>query len=335
VRDAHEVMVAAEWGRVLGRSPASVDEDFFDAGGSSLAAASLVAGLRRMTGHDVGLAIAFDGRTVRGMAASLRREPAEHARLVPLSWTGEGPPLVLMPSGGGTLVRLEVLARVMDRPMYGLVASGMAAGDGTPFRTLTDVLDDFVDLLESSALPRTVHLGGFCLGGTLAYAVTDRLAALGWTVRSVQMLNTSLAVPPNDPGDDVRARIVEYLQIYGVTADPADARATFAALRRHGVDLVEEDYEAWHRRILVAAGLWAAAAGYEPSPIAPPVRLLASPDRNDPADIVALGSRYSDWTDVPDLNLEVIDVPMPAFEAMRDEDVMTDVVSALRRADSV
>ncbi|WP_323179617.1 non-ribosomal peptide synthetase [Streptomyces sp. NBC_00654] len=65
------VAVAEVWAGVTGRSPASIDQEFLDAGGNSLKAVQLVGRLRRLTGLDLTVEEFFTAGTVRSIATVL------------------------------------------------------------------------------------------------------------------------------------------------------------------------------------------------------------------------------------------------------------------------
>ena len=81
---ALERIVAAAWHEALGVPPASVDEDFFAAGGHSLLAGEVAARLEQVLEVDVPLGMVFDYPTVREQAAWLATVVgASHARGLP------------------------------------------------------------------------------------------------------------------------------------------------------------------------------------------------------------------------------------------------------------
>ena len=71
-RTDEEMTVRQVWGEVLGSGPAA-DEDFFEAGGTSLLAVRLAALVRSRTKRDVTLRDVFDHRTPSALAAVVRR----------------------------------------------------------------------------------------------------------------------------------------------------------------------------------------------------------------------------------------------------------------------
>ncbi|HEY0406607.1 MAG TPA: amino acid adenylation domain-containing protein [Pyrinomonadaceae bacterium] len=69
-----ELAVAELWGAVVGRQPATLDEDFFVAGGDSLRALRLMSRLSALTGLDLTLADFGGARTVRALASALETQ---------------------------------------------------------------------------------------------------------------------------------------------------------------------------------------------------------------------------------------------------------------------
>ncbi|WP_031100262.1 phosphopantetheine-binding protein [Streptomyces sp. NRRL S-15] len=93
-RDATEAVVAAQWSRVLGRPPVSLDTDFFGSGGSSLHAAKLVSALRSALGTRIPLKTLFEASTFGALSARIRNDtPGSGGRLLTLNPSGTGTPL--------------------------------------------------------------------------------------------------------------------------------------------------------------------------------------------------------------------------------------------------
>src|SRR6266851_1480168 len=76
-----EAVVTAIWSTVLGHHPASPDQNFFDAGGNSLALLQIVTGLQD-SGHDVSVDDFLRWPTARGLAAALDRQAAPGAEAI-------------------------------------------------------------------------------------------------------------------------------------------------------------------------------------------------------------------------------------------------------------
>jgi acyl carrier protein len=68
-RTATEKIVAAAWAEVLRSAAPAVEDNFFDAGGHSLAAAQLVARLQSAFGVTLGVRSLFERPTIAGLSA--------------------------------------------------------------------------------------------------------------------------------------------------------------------------------------------------------------------------------------------------------------------------
>ena len=75
-RNEHEAHLVAIWEEVLGIAPIGVADQFFDLGGTSLAALRLIAQIQERFGHAPGLGALFSGATVASQAQELAQQLA-------------------------------------------------------------------------------------------------------------------------------------------------------------------------------------------------------------------------------------------------------------------
>ncbi|MGW7377997.1 thioesterase domain-containing protein [Streptomyces sp. NPDC054794] len=336
-RDAVEVVVAAQWARVLGSPPNSLDTNFFDAGGNSLRAARLTSALRTAFDVELPLQVVFDAQTFRAISECLRQgTPPAARRLVTLNGQGDGIPLVLLPSGGGGVIGLQPLGdKPINRPVHGLQALGLNPADGAPLTRLDDMVTDFARVMKESELPRTVHLAGYCSGGVFAYELARVLRESGWNVVSVTLLNTSLLTPPLVLEEVIDDRLKSIARSAGLNLGPGtlDAHQVFEALRNHGVDIVEADFTAFEARLRVFGSLWLAIVGYVPSPLDIPVRLFSTADRLDPDDLVQMSQQVDDWTEMGLKDFRCHDVPVGHYEMLRHQPTLMAIEASLAELD--
>ncbi|MEU9036333.1 phosphopantetheine-binding protein [Streptomyces sp. NPDC048352] len=332
-RDSTEVVVAAQWNRVLGRFPASIDDNFFENGGNSLKAARLAGGLRKAVGREVPLHVIFDLPTVRAQSDWLRTRRAGGADAVmTLKPNGGGAPLVLLPGGGGSLVGLGAFADArFDRPVHGLHARGLAAGE-VPATGMAELSGEFASMLDADGLPRRIHLAGYCSGGVFAYDLASVLARSGWEVLSVTLLNSTLAVP-DVPHEEIVLQRLRQLAgsagtAFGAGAGPATADELFLQLRTSGQDLLEQDSAAFRRRLDVHAALWRVIADYRPRSTTIPVALFSLPGRFDRDLAEAVGA--SDWDELGFADFRQIDVADPGMPLVAHEPTLDAVEAWLR-----
>jgi amino acid adenylation domain-containing protein len=178
-------VVAACWKEVLGAAPGSDDTDFFDSGGTSFSLLRLVAIIRQRTGATIDggkvLADSTFGSICRNVLSSHSRDHR--------TWIQTGDPsaehtLLLLPGGAGFSLGLCELA---DR---------IAAASPVPLRCIIidmvdiwrlvgkphpvgHVIDHVLAALDEACVQQLWGIAGFSLGGSLAVAVEQRLAAIG------------------------------------------------------------------------------------------------------------------------------------------------------------
>ncbi|MEU5951492.1 amino acid adenylation domain-containing protein [Streptomyces sp. NPDC047525] len=337
-RDAVEVVIAAQWNRILGSTPDSLDSDFFESGGNSLAAARMTNALNKAFRSEFPVQVVFDARTFRGISDWIRRGvPKSGKRLVTLNDRGDGIPLLLLPTGGGGVIGLQRFGGApFNRPVFGLQVRGLDPRDGEPFDDLEKLLTDFVQVIEASDLPNTLHLAGYCTGGTFAYELARMLRARGRRVVSVSLFNTSLYRRPVVLQELISERLANIAGNMGleVSADQPGAAEVFHAMRTKGVDIVEADLASFEARLRVYGSLWMAVTGYRPEPQDIPVRFFSSADRHDPRDMSLLTGDDRDWPDIGLHDFQMHDVEVNHTNMLRHEPTLVAIEQALVELDA-
>jgi amino acid adenylation domain-containing protein len=200
------------------------------------------------------------------------------ASLVPIEPTGELPPLFLVHPAGGDVLCFHGLARHLYElvggaagpglPVYGLQSHGLVEG-GVPDRSLEAMAERYLGEMRRVAPAGPYRLGGWSLGGVVAFEMACRLRASGEEVELLAVLDTvpRLCELLPDLADPERARealaddarwlmdVAVYVRglwgkDLGVTADGLRALPPEARLRRFAA-------------ALDAAGLLPAGAGLE------------------------------------------------------------------------
>ncbi|MEU6229643.1 thioesterase domain-containing protein [Streptomyces sp. NPDC047042] len=341
-RDAVEVVISQQWGKVLGTRPASLDANFFECGGTSLAAAALTGSLRQALGCKLTLNSVFENPTVRGLGKLVRAAAADSAvpatsRLIAIKESGEGVPLVIAPAVGGGVNTLGHLGdERFRRPVFALLSRGLSAADGVALTSTEEIAEDFADVLEAQLPVGAVHLGGFCAGAHLAWQLSAELTRRGWQVVSLAMFNA----PPLGGAQPtletvVNDRLREVAQNAGV--GELSAEAPFASLFRAlgGVwDIVEETAADFEARTRVYAANTFAVSRFSPVPLDAPVAFYSTPDRLDGLDTEA-AEPMRDWGSWGVGRLATFDVPVTHWEMLQHGPTLThleDWIVAAERA---
>jgi amino acid adenylation domain-containing protein len=180
------------WQRVLGVGALTAEDNLFDLGIHSLAAARALVEIDRTFGQDLPLSSLFDAPTVARQAALLigsavRRDGRS---LVAIQNEGLLPPLFCVHGGAGTVLLYQALAKHLgtDRPLYGLQMRGLD-GRGWPQTRVEEMAAHYVREVRQERPLGPYHLAGYCFGGLVAFEMAQQLRRAGQQVGAVVMFN--------------------------------------------------------------------------------------------------------------------------------------------------
>ena len=181
------------WQDLLGIPTIGIDENYFDLGGDSPLAVQLFAQIDRVFKVKLPLATLFEAPTIRELAHILRRAaPASGwSALVPIQPNGSRPPFFCVhPHGGNVLVYRDLSRHIgSDQPFYGLQSHGL---DGTcrPLSRIEDMAAAYVKEIQRVQRHGPYFLGGYCMGGTVAYEMARQLRASGEQIALLALVDT-------------------------------------------------------------------------------------------------------------------------------------------------
>ncbi|GAA6623076.1 thioesterase domain-containing protein [Scytonema sp. NUACC26] len=208
-RNELERQLTGIWEEILTVKPISVRDNFFDIGGHSLLALKLFAQIEQKFGKKLPLATLFTSGTVEAVAqmlsiqdkmtenqvlAELHEERQDSwLCLVPIQPHGSKPPLFCVHPAGGDVLCYRDLAMHLgaDRPFYGLQSLGV---DGTqpPLTRIEDMAELYIKEIQTIQPNGPYFLGGFSLGGVIAYEMAQQLRRQGQQVGSIAILDSSV-----------------------------------------------------------------------------------------------------------------------------------------------
>jgi thioesterase domain-containing protein/SAM-dependent methyltransferase/acyl carrier protein len=197
-RDEHERVVADIWEKLLGVSPVGIADNFFELGGHSMLAVRMIAEIERRTGRRLPLASLFHQATVEHLARMLREPevcPPETS-LVPLQTEGSGRPMFFVHPAGGTVFCYLLLAEHLgkDHPVYGIQAVGVDGGRA-PQEVAEEMAAHYVAAIRSVQPRGPYLLGGWSLGGNLAFEMSRQLVEQGERVGLLALLDAAALAP--------------------------------------------------------------------------------------------------------------------------------------------
>jgi len=149
--------------------------------------------IERLTGKNLPLATLFRASTVGQLADVLRKDgwSPPWSSLVPIDPGGSQLPLFLVHGAEGNVLLYRQLARYLgpDQPVYGFQSQGLN-GNGSFHASIEEMASHYVRELVALQPSGPCRLGGYCLGGAIAFEMAQRLQAQGERVGLVAMLDT-------------------------------------------------------------------------------------------------------------------------------------------------
>ncbi len=189
-RNLLELALVQLWEEVLERGPVGVTDDFFELGGHSLLAVRLLALVRRRFGRDLALADLFRGATVERLAQLLQVGTGPVARhpLVAVRPTGDEPPFFWVHPVGGNVLCYAELARSLgaDMPFYAFQSPARDPGAPSSIEAMAEL---YLGELLAAQPTGPYRLGGWSMGGLLAFEMAGRLVRQGHHVEMLALLD--------------------------------------------------------------------------------------------------------------------------------------------------
>ena len=200
-RTATERVLWELWRSALKQDSFGVHDNFFDLGGHSLQAVSVVHRIETELHGACSLALLFEHPTVAGLSAALDAQARATGQqrdepVALLQAEGSDPALFLLAGAEMYRALAHRLASVV--PVYGLFSQteidlletgAVPAPESVSLQTLAN---EYVALIRRVQPHGPYRLGGFSVGGVLAFDVAQRLQAAGEKIDLVLLLDTML-----------------------------------------------------------------------------------------------------------------------------------------------
>jgi thioesterase domain-containing protein len=192
-RDEIEAALADIWQRLLGVKKIGVQDDYFDLGGTSILATRVFTEIERRFNKKLPVTTMIHAPTIEQLSRIVADEnwTGSWSSLVALQEGGSNPPFFCIHGADGLVFLYRDLARHLgpDQPFYGLQSQGL---DGeSPFHTrIEDMAALYIEEIQTVQPEGPYHLGGYCMGGTIALEMAQQLLAQGHSIGLVALLET-------------------------------------------------------------------------------------------------------------------------------------------------
>lgn len=184
--------MAAVWRAILGVDKIGIDDNFFELGGHSLLAVALARRVEQVFGKRLPLATLIEAPTVRQFSEFVRDDSMPSwSSLVPIHPVGTRSPLFLIHGAEGNVLLYRQLTQYLrrDQPVYGLQSKGLN-GSGCLNTTIQEMASQYIREVKVAQPRGPYFLGGYCLGGVIAFEMAQQFREKGEAVGLVLMLDT-------------------------------------------------------------------------------------------------------------------------------------------------
>ena len=181
------------WKEILRVESVGIDQNYFDLGGDSVTAVRMFAEIEKVFKVRLPLATLFEAPTVEELARLVRQgaEESDWWSLVPIQPMGSRPPFFCVHGAGGNVLIYRDLSECLgsDQPFYGLQAQGLD-GSRPVLTTIEDMAALYVKEIRRVQRHGPYLLGGYCMGGTIAFEMAQRLVSEGERVALLALFDT-------------------------------------------------------------------------------------------------------------------------------------------------
>jgi len=212
-RNPIETRLTEIWGNVLGITPISVTDNFFDLGATSITAARVFARIERELGAALPMSPLFQAPTIERLAALIGQGKGEHRylSLVPVQPNGDKIPIFCVHGGAGTILHFQPLSKHLgeSQPFYGLQMQGLY-GDAPPHLHVEAMATHYLSEIRSVQPRGPYIIAGYCFGAIVAFEIAQQLDRGGERVALLVSINgPSPAYIKTSRGRNRQAAVVE------------------------------------------------------------------------------------------------------------------------------
>jgi amino acid adenylation domain-containing protein len=191
-RTAIEQRLVEIWSEILGVRQVGIKDNFFELGGDSLLAVNLLVKIHEVFGKNLSASILIREATIEYLAGIIASSSGmEFWSTVVEIQAGEAQtPFFLVHDIGGDIFGFGPLARLIgtDQPFYGLQARGLD-GIQEPFTQMEAMAAYYVEEIRKMQPEGPYLLGGYSLGGVIAFEMAQQLCNQGHQVAFLAVLD--------------------------------------------------------------------------------------------------------------------------------------------------
>lgn len=181
------------WRSCLHVEHIGIRDDFFDLGGHSLIAVTLMNQIHRHFGIKLPLGSLFENATIEQQAKLIdeKQDPMKWDCLIPIKKEGSKPPLYVV---HGALLDILYVRNLLpyldaDQPLYGIQGMGLS-GKSEAANTVEKIAAHYVKAILEQNPGGPYAFAGFSSGGLLAFEMAKQLERIGKRVHFLGLIDT-------------------------------------------------------------------------------------------------------------------------------------------------
>lgn len=180
------------WEDVL-RTTISIEDDFFDVGGTSLNAVEIMNRLSEQYGSNYSPVLLISNPTIRSLSSALFDDDSSEAwsSVVPLRKSGKKPALFCLHGGGGHVMFYRPLAMALEaeRPVYGIQPVGLE-GDEEKLTSVEEMAAHYIAEVRKIQPEGPYHFLGYCFSSTVCVEIGKQLSEAGEKLGKVLVIDS-------------------------------------------------------------------------------------------------------------------------------------------------
>jgi amino acid adenylation domain-containing protein len=187
-----EKKLAAIWSSILKIEKIGILDNFFEIGGHSMIAVTLIIKIEKEFGIRLPLATLFEQSNIQKLSKVIENgiEPDKWRSLVPLRPVGSKKPLFLVHGLGLNVLLYTTIISYLDpeQPVFGLQAKGLNGID-KPLESIEEIASYYISEIMTIESEGPFQLAGYSLGGIIAFEMGHQLTEMGKKVSFIGLLD--------------------------------------------------------------------------------------------------------------------------------------------------
>ncbi|MFE4130544.1 non-ribosomal peptide synthase/polyketide synthase [Peribacillus sp. YIM B13482] len=194
-RDEIEYQLITIWQDLLQIEDVHVNDDFFNLGGHSLLVIKLISKVREKFGKEIKVSALIKNPTVEGIAYLIRENHGmakSLSVLVPLQESEKRPFFCVHPFLGNVFCYIQLARLLKDHCSFYGLQNPLVEKEGMNGLTLSEVVQLYIEEMKRAQPEGPYRLGGWSLGGAIAYEIATMLRNQGEEVEVLVLMDTKV-----------------------------------------------------------------------------------------------------------------------------------------------